>query len=151
MNNSKTILKLLPLFLLISIQTIAQNNDFEYKEDETHSILIVLSEIWADANEITAEVAKFNQQEFGTDKLQIMRYKMPYLSKQPILFIVNFKSEAHALNYYKRLYEPFKKPDFMQMGIVEMAFPISDFNFNQLLLRESLEGYDDFFQAHYQN
>lgn len=140
---------LLAVGLLTANVAIAQNYDFEYKTDENHSVFIILSEIWADASEITAEVAKFNQREFGSARLQIMRYKMPYLSKQPVLFVSNFRNEAQALDYYRRLHEPYNKPDFMQMGIVEMAFPISDFNFNQILLRESLDGYQDFFLANY--
>ena len=151
MNNHKRPLTglLLALGLLVAPKAQAQHYDFEYKPDENHSVFIILSEVWAEANEITAEVAKFNQREFGGAQLQIMRYKMPYISKQPVLFVTNLKSEAQALDYYRRLYEPFNKPDFMQMGIVEMAFPISDFNFNQVLLRESLDGYEAFFLANY--
>jgi len=140
---------LLLFALAFSLPLFSQDANYAYKAEEEHSVLLVLSEVWADVKEVTGELAKFNQQEFGRAGLTIQLYKMPYLSNVPVLFVSSFENKAAAMRYYQKLTNPYAKPDFMQMGIVEAVWPFSKTNFNELLLAETLDGYPTFFEAHY--
>lgn len=128
---------------------LAQTANYAFDAQEEHSVLLILSEVWADVKEVTGELAKFNQKEFGSAGLSIQLYKMPYLSNVPVLFVSSFENKEVAMRYYQKLTNPYAKPDFMQMGIVEAVWAFSNTNFNELLLAETLEGYPVFFEAHY--
>jgi hypothetical protein len=112
-----------------------------------HAVILILSEKWAVVKEVAAEVVKHNVTNYPELELSVNRYKMPYLSPIPVLYISKFPNKAAALDYYDELMT--KKANFMQMNIVESAWAFSMENFNLLLLKKSLEEYRPFFSTHY--
>ena len=38
----------------------------------------------------------------------------------------------------------------MQMNIVDMLVPLSNANYNQILIQQGLDGYDSFFSTYYE-
>lgn len=121
--------------------------DFVEEPDSPHVALIVLSEKWADVREISGEVVKHNLQHYPEMSLVSTRVSLPFLSNLPVLYIHYFPNKAAAMDYYDRLHK--KKPDFMQMNIVEAVWVLSKGNLNTVLLEESLQRYDVFFKTHY--
>lgn len=136
------------IFLLLASPIFSQDA-FVYEPATEHCALIVLSDVWADVREVTAEVVKYNLQFYPEKNLEVTRLSMPYLSKVPVLYVRPFASRQDVMAYYNRLYD--KRPDFMQMNIVEEVWPLSNANYNQVLLQESLNGYDVFFRKYYLN
>ncbi|MBR9921949.1 MAG: hypothetical protein GYB31_14005 [Bacteroidetes bacterium] len=112
-------------------------------------MLIILSEKWAEPGEISASVVKYNLDNHRSDKLKVSLLRMPYLSNLPVIYVREFRNESHVLWYYRQLESV--KPDFMQMNIVDMLIPLSNANYNQILLQESLEGYMAFFNRFYRS
>ena len=133
-------------FLAIGMQTQAQEN-FQFEPGSEHNMLFIIKDSWADAMDIGAGIAKFNYDYFAHYRLEVKRYKMPYLSKSPVYFVKGFKSQKAVMEYQKLLKDI--KPAFYQMGTIRESWPVSDKNFNQILIQQSLENYPAFFKKHY--
>lgn len=141
----------LPFFLIclafFTSTILSAQADYDWDPDESHGILLLLSDQYAEVGEVTAEVAKYNLQHFGQQQLKLSRYWMPYLSKVPVVYISTFSDLPAAMNYYWRL--DMDRPNFMQNGIIEKVLPVSKTNFNSIVLSESMSGYLDFFEEYY--
>ena len=125
----------------------AQESSFRYEPDQIHCLLLIPSEKWAPIDELSGEIAKYNVQFYAKDQLEVKRLKMPYLCPLPVFYVAPFKDSAAAMAYYQRLLKT--KPNFMQMNMIEQVWPLSNRNFNQVLLQQSLEGYRAFFRECY--
>jgi hypothetical protein len=135
-------------FCLFTSQPLfSQQPDFQASPASEHCILIILSEVWADVNELAGEVAKYNAEEYTDEGLKVSRLLMPYLSDVPVLYVRTFPDKASAMAYYRRLYE--KKPNFMQMQMVDAVWPLTINNYNQIIIHESLGAYPQFFESNY--
>ena len=136
------------VFLLFCLSAKAQSNPgFENRPDIPHCMLIILNEDWAEPGEISASVVKYNLNTRRNDRLKVSLLRMPYLSNLPVIYVREFRNEAHLLEYYKDLTN--EKPDFMQMNIVDLLVPLSNANYNQVLIQKSLIGYQQFFDKYY--
>jgi hypothetical protein len=133
--------------LFTSLPLIGQQPDFQSAPTSEHCVLILLSEVWADVNELAAEVAKYNAEEYTDQGLKVTRLLMPYLSNVPVLYVRTFPDKKSAMAYYHRLYE--EKPNFMQMKMVDAVWPLTTKNYNQIIIHESLGEYPQFFETNY--
>jgi hypothetical protein len=143
--------KIVLTFLLFSILLFrpgkAQVPAFLFEPDMEHCLLLVLSETWADLSEVSAAVVQYNLREYPKLDLKVSRLRMPYLSAMPVLYIRSFKDASQAMAYYERLQR--EKPDFMQMNMVKAAWPLSNYNYNEVVLNKTLGSYPAFFQKYY--
>lgn len=110
-------------------------------------MLIILNEKWADPIEISGTVVKYNLTKHRLDQLQVTLLRMPYLSNVPVIYVREFRDQQHIISYLQSLEND--KPDFMQMNIVEMLVPLSNANYNQILIQKGLTGYQAFYNKHY--
>ena len=121
--------------------------EFEHRPDIPHCMLIILNEDWAEPGEISAAVVKYNIANYRSYGLKVSLLRMPYLSNLPVIYVREFRDEEQVLRYYQRLLS--EKPDFMQMNIVEQLVPLSNANYNQILIQQGLQGYEAFFSQFY--
>ena len=145
--NSKIVFPFLLFSLLFFRPAKAQVPGFLFEPDMEHCLLLVLSETWADLSEVSAAVVQYNLREYPELDLKVSRLRMPYLSPMPVLYIRSFKDASQAMAYYERLQR--EKPDFMQMNMVKASWPLSNFNYNEVVLNKSLGNYPAFFQKYY--
>lgn len=143
--------KIILAFLFISASFLkpanAQVPGFLFEPDMEHCLLLVLSETWADLSEVSAAVVQYNLREYPKLDLKVSRLRMPYLSPIPVLYIRSFTDGSEAMAYYERLQR--EKPDFMQMNMVKAAWPLSNFNYNEIVLNKALGNYPAFFRKYY--
>ncbi len=121
---------------------------FQVRPHEEHYVLIILSEKWADAREIAAHVARYNQAlPDGKRPKKLQLYRIPFLGKQPVITLMGFPDQRTAEEYCRQLQE--SKPDFLQMNTVEKIWPIALSNFNEMLRQQSAAKYETFLKNHY--
>ena len=146
MHTSRSFYLLLIGSLFFSAPLLAQA-EYDWDPDESHGILLLLSEQYADVGDVTAEVARYNLQNYGQKQLKLSRYWMPYLSPVPVVYISSFSDLPDVMNYYWKI--DMDRPNFMQMGIIKKVLPVSKTNFNSIVLSESMNGYIEFFEEYY--
>ncbi len=137
---------LLPFLLLAFAKwsPAQEKPEFQHRPDEEHYVLILLSETWANAREIAGQVARYNQELTANKPTRMQLYRIPFLSQQPVITLTGFPNQQAAEKYCRQLRET--NPNFMQMNIVEKVWPVSLYNFNEMLRKKSAAGYDTFLQ-----
>jgi len=126
----------------------AQEVTFENTPDEEHMVLMVLSEKWADLNDISKGLTRYNFTKHSNESLSTTRLKMDFISaKKPVMQIKSFPNKEAAMRYYHQFKAT--NPDFAQMGTVKKVYAISKSNFQAVLRAKSIKEYETFFKENY--
>mgnify|MGYP000200157308 CR=1 FL=1 len=138
----KHIILQISLFILIGISINAQS-DFAVNLEEEHSFLILPNKV-IDYKEYVGAVTKYVWKYHAKDRLKINNIEIGG-ENDVLIQITQFRNQSHAMSFYNHMKRTF--PDFMHMGMTKAYFPVSKSNFDEILRKEGVGEYEQFFET----
>ncbi len=138
---------LLIALIISGLQSFAQN-DFILDPSEEHGFFIIANPI-ADIGEFRAEVTKYSWKNHASDKLKVSHIQIGEGKKLAIMYLRPFRDKAHAMTFYKGLKS--NHPNFLQMKMTDAFYPVSKSNYEEMVRKQNLDGYQTFFEQNYLN
>ncbi|MFT4762471.1 MAG: hypothetical protein ACI9XO_002338 [Paraglaciecola sp.] len=134
--------------IFLSTFAIGQNDEgFAFEAEETHYILITMTDNAVDIPDVRAEVTKYVWRNHAAAKLKITHILIGESRSTNAIILEAFTDKNNAMNFYEKMQT--NRPDFMQMDLTKEYLAISKSNYNQILRNESMDGYTAFFKEKY--
>ena len=121
---------------------------YKLEEDKSHYILVAFTGK-VKTNDKKRAISDYNRKYHKLDKLGITA--MFLTTDKPLLVVRRFKNKAAAMGYFEGIQNNLAEfmPD--DEGVPFDVFAVSLNNYRQILRSRSLEGYQAFFDTHYQD
>ncbi len=127
----------------------AEDSPFTYEEGKLHYVIVVF-EPGVKLTQVKANIADYNSKYHSLERLRISNiYLGPPTdpTKLPLIVIRRFPNKHKAMEYYEGVVS--NKRAFIKAEIEFELYPITQSNYREVLKRKSLDGYREFFEAHY--
>ncbi len=125
----------------------AEESPYTYEPKKLHYFIVVLDGNSIKLTDAKADVSDFNRQYYKLDKLRISNVYLGTDTSTPILVIRRFRSSEKAMDYLNTIEK--NRADFLPEDASFEIYPISQYNYRQILKNKSLSGYPAFFEANY--
>ena len=122
---------------------------YKTEPDKLHYCIVVFRDQEMTLDEAKLKIAEFNKFHFKDLRLRISNLFLDPESKTPIIVIRRFKDQANAMLYYNSTVE--KPAGFLGKRTDFDLYPVTQFNYREILKKRSLEDYDVFFIDNYLN
>lgn len=136
------------IVLTVSALSVFSQAEFSLNDNEEHGFFIIANPI-ADIGEFRAEVTKYSWKNYASDKLKVSHIKIGEENDLPIMYLRPFRDRAHAMKFYNDLKS--KQPNFLQMKMTNAYFAVSKSNYEEMLRKQTIKGYQTFFEQNYLN
>lgn len=126
-----------------------EDSPFTYEEGKLHYVIVVF-EPGVKLTQVKANIADYNSKYHSLEKLRISNiYLGPPTdpTKLPLIVIRRFPNKRKAMDYYEGVMN--NRGAFIKEAIEFELYPITQGNYREILKRKSLDGYREFFEAHY--
>jgi TolA-binding protein len=122
-------------------------SNFKVDDNKMHYCIVVLKNNSVNLTEAKAAVSDYHSQYHKIDKLRIANVYLGADTSTPILVIRRFKSKDLAMGYYNGVLQ--NSVNFLPSNAEYEIYPITQFNYRQVLKNKELDSYKAFFQENY--
>ncbi|MEM9920452.1 MAG: tetratricopeptide repeat protein [Bacteroidota bacterium] len=122
---------------------------FKIEEKAVHYFIVMLKNKSVKLSDAKNSVSDFNRKYHKLDRLRISNIYLGSDTSTPILVIRRFKGKSKAMAYYDGIKK--NERDFLPVGAKYEIYPVTQYNYRQILKAKSMDGYDTFFQDNYEN
>ncbi len=123
-------------------------NTFKIEDNKMHYCIVVLSGKNIKLSNAKASVSDYHRQYHKLDKLRVANVYLGVESKTPSLVIRRFKNKEIAMSYFEGI--KLNGASYLPEGIEYEVFPITQYNYRQVLKNKEIDSYREFFQENYQ-
>ncbi|MEO1628477.1 MAG: tetratricopeptide repeat protein, partial [Bacteroidota bacterium] len=120
---------------------------FKAEDKAVHYFIIVLKKKSVKLSAAKNAVSDYNRKYHKLDRLRISNIYLGSDTATPILVIRRFKTKEKAMDYYDGIVK--NRQAFLPVGAKYDIYPVTQFNYRQILKSKSLDGYDTFFEDNY--
>ena len=120
---------------------------FKVEDKKLHYFVVALNGSTIKLTDAKAAVSDYNRQYHKLDKLRISNVYLGADTNTPILVIRRFKNKDKAMSYLNGIRS--NSGDFLPDGTEYEMYPITQYNYRQILKNKSLDGYREFFEENY--
>lgn len=125
----------------------AGESKFKIADTKMHYVIIVLKNKSIKLSEAKAAASDYHKQYHKLDKLRIANVYLGADTSTPILVIRRFKNKGLAMGYYDGVLK--NSQDFLPSSAEYEIYPITQYNYRQVLKNKELETYKAFFEENY--
>ena len=122
-------------------------NTYKVEDNKMHYCIVVLKDNSIRLTDAKAAVSDYHKQYHKLDKLRIANVYLGADTSTPILVIRRFKGKELAMAYYNGVQS--NGQDFLPAGSSYDIYPITQYNYRQVLKNKEIETYKIFFQENY--
>jgi len=126
-----------------------KNTVFKVETDKLHYCIVIFRDQEMTLDEAKLKIAEFNKFHFKDLRLRISNLFLDPESKTPIIVIRRFTSQANAMEYYDTTVA--KSSSFLGKKVDYDLYPVTQFNYREILRKRDLQDYDSFFRENYLN
>ncbi|MBT8221398.1 MAG: tetratricopeptide repeat protein [Bacteroidia bacterium] len=126
-----------------------KNTVFKAEPEKLHYCIVIFRDTEMTLDEAKLKIAEFNKFHFKDLRLRISNLFLDPESKTPIIVIRRFTTQEKAMEYYDTTVA--KESSFLGKRVDFEMYPVTQFNYREILRKRSLEGYTEFFRANYLN
>ncbi len=121
---------------------------YKVEDKKMHYCIVVLKNNSIKLTEAKAAVSDYHRQFHKLDKLKIANVYLGADTSTPILVIRRFKGKDLAMGYFNGVLQNAK--EFLPDSANYEIYPITSYNYRQVLKNKDLESYKSFFEENYQ-
>lgn len=122
---------------------------FKVETDKLHYCIVIFRDQNMTLDEAKLKIAEFNKFHFKDLRLRISNLFLDPESKTPLIVIRRFTTQAQAMEYYNSTVE--KESSFLGKRVDFDLYPVTQFNYREILRKRDLQDYDSFFVDNYLN
>lgn len=124
-----------------------KKSSFKVDDQKMHYCIVVLKNNSINLTEAKAAVSDYHSEYHKLDKLRIANVYLGADTSTPILVIRRFKSKDLAMGYYNGVLQ--NGANFLPSNAEYEIYPVTQYNYRQVLKNKELESYKQFFQENY--
>ncbi|NND88644.1 MAG: tetratricopeptide repeat protein, partial [Flavobacteriaceae bacterium] len=120
---------------------------FKLDDKKMHYVLVVINDKELSVNDAKNSLSDYHKEFHKLDKLRIAPVYIGTNRDAPVLVVRRFKSKALAMDYFDGVSK--NQAAFLPDGTDFEVYPITQYNYRQVLKTKDLEGYKVFFKENY--
>jgi tetratricopeptide (TPR) repeat protein len=122
---------------------------FKIDDNKMHYVLVVVNDTNISVNDVKNSLSDYHKEFHKLDKLRIAPVYIGTNGgdKAPVMVVRRFKSKALAMDYFDGVSK--NSSSFLPEGTNFEVYPITQYNYRQVLKNKDLEGYKGFFKDNY--
>lgn len=124
-----------------------KNKVFKAEPDKLHYVIVIFKDQKMTLDDAKLKIAEFNKFHFKDDRLRISNLVLDPESKTPIIVIRRFVNQEKAMTYYNTTVD--KASSFLGKKTDFEMYPVTQFNYREILRKRDLQDYDQFFKDNY--
>ncbi|MEM1322942.1 MAG: tetratricopeptide repeat protein [Bacteroidota bacterium] len=120
---------------------------FKVEDKKVHYFIVVLEKGSIKLTDAKNAVSNYNRKYHKLDRLRISNIYFGAKTDTPILVIRRFKGKDLAMKYYDGIAK--NKAEFLPAEAKYEYYPVTQYNYRQILKSKSMDGYAEFFEEYY--
>ena len=134
--------------LNIQTGTVTSGPNFRSQPNAVHYMLVLINN-YEEINTKDAKIAvsNYNRKYHKLDRLKISSLVFDPKTGQSLILVRSFKNSVEAMKYYDNIQK--HREEFLPQGSDYIVYPVSQFNYREVIKARSLDPYKVFFEENY--